>query len=242
LKFTTAYNARSRAETSKARVSFLAKQEIEWELLGRGIITAASTRLFPERDLGMNSSPHQITQLLKAWSNGDQSARDQVMLVVYEELRRMAHQHMRKERPGHTLQTSALVHEAYVRLVDQNAVEWQNRAHFYGIAAQMMRRILVDHARARQYAKRGGDAHPVSLDESAIVSAERTAEVVALDEALAGLAAVDQRKSQIVELRFFGGLSIEETAAVLAVSAGTVMRDWTLAKAWLRREMRATGK
>jgi len=190
----------------------------------------------------MNSSPHQITQLLKAWSNGDQSARDQVMLVVYEELRRMAHQHMRKERPGHTLQTSALVHEAYVRLVDQNAVEWQNRAHFYGIAAQMMRRILVDHARARQYAKRGGDAHPVSLDESAIVSAERTAEVVALDEALAGLAAVDQRKSQIVELRFFGGLSIEETAAVLAVSAGTVMRDWTLAKAWLRREMRATGK
>jgi RNA polymerase sigma factor (TIGR02999 family) len=190
----------------------------------------------------MNSSPHQITELLKAWSHGDQSARDQVLQVVYEELRRMAHHHMRKERPGHTLQTSALVHEAYVRLVDQTDVEWQNRAHFYGIAAQTMRRILVDHARARQYAKRGGDAHPVSLDEGAIVSEERTAEVIALDEALAGLAAVDQRKSQIVELRFFGGLSIEETAVVLAVSPGTVMRDWTLAKAWLRREMRAAGE
>ena len=190
----------------------------------------------------MTSSPYQITQLLKDWGNGDQSARDQLMLLVYEELRRMAHQHMRKERPGHTLQTSALVHEAYVRLVDQTDVEWQNRGHFYGIAAQMMRRILVDHARSRQYAKRGGDAHPVSLDEGAIVSEERTAEVVALDEALAGLAAVDQRKSQIVELRFFGGLSIEETAGILAVSAGTVMRDWTLAKAWLRREMRAAGK
>jgi RNA polymerase sigma factor (TIGR02999 family) len=190
----------------------------------------------------MTSSPYQITQLLNAWSDGDGNARDQVMLLVYEELHRMAHRHMRKERPGHTLQTSALVHEAYVRLVDQTDVEWQNRAHFYGIAAQMMRRILVDHARARQYAKRGGDARPVSLDEGAIVSEERTAEVIALDEALAGLAVVDQRKSQIVELRFFGGLSIEETAGVLAVSPGTVMRDWTLAKAWLLREMRATGK
>ena len=190
----------------------------------------------------MEASPHQITQLLKDWRNGDDTARDQLMTFVYEELRRMAHHHMRKERPGHLLQTSALVHEAYVRLVDQTDVEWQSRAHFYGIAAQMMRRILVDHARARQYAKRAGDAHPVSLDEGAIVSEERSAEVVALDEALAGLAAVDQRKSQIVELRFFGGLSIEETAGVLAVSPGTVMRDWTLAKAWLRREMRATEK
>lgn len=190
----------------------------------------------------MTSSPHSVTQLLKAWSHGDQSARDQVMSLVYQELRRMAHRHMRKERPGHTLQTSALVHEAYVRLVDQTEVEWRNRAHFYGIAAQMMRRILVDHARSRQYAKRGGDARPVSLDEGAIVSEARTAEVMALDEALVSLAAVDQRKSQIVELRFFGGLSIEETAGVLAVSPGTVMRDWTLAKAWLRREMSATEK
>jgi len=190
----------------------------------------------------MEASPYQITQLLKDWGNGNETARDQLMPLVYEELHRMAHRYMRKERPGHTLQTSALVHEAYVRLVDQTDVEWQNRAHFYGIAAQMMRRILVDHARSRQYAKRGGDARPVSLDEVAIVSEERTAEVIALDEALAGLAVIDQRKSQIVELRFFGGLSIEETAGVLAVSPGTIMRDWTLAKAWLRREMGATGK
>ena len=190
----------------------------------------------------MEASPHQITQLLKDWGNGDETARDQLMPLVYEELRHMAHRHMRKEPSGHTLQTSALVHEAYMRLVDQKAVQWQNRAHFYGIAAQMMRRILVDHARGRQYAKRGGDARPVSLDEGAIVSEERAAEVVALDEALISLAAIDQRKSQIVTLRFFGGLSIEETAAVLAVSPGTVMRDWTLAKAWLRREMRAAGK
>lgn len=186
----------------------------------------------------MTSSPHQITQLLKGWSNGDQDARDQLMPLVYEELRRMAHRHMRKESPGHTLQTSALVHEAFVRLADQKEVHWQNRAHFFGLASQMMRRVLVDHARGRQVAKRGGDARKVSLDEVAIVSAERAAEVVALDEALTRLADVDQRKSQIVELRFFGGLSIEETAAVLAVSPGTVMRDWTLAKAWLHKEMR----
>jgi len=150
----------------------------------------------------------------------------------------MAHQHMRKERPGHTLQTSALVHEAFVRLVNQTEVEWQNRAHFFGIAAQMMRRILVDYARGRQYAKRGGDVRRVNLDEIAIVSEGRAADVVALDDALNRLAAVDQRKSQVVELRFFGGLSIDETATVLAVSRGTIMRDWTLAKAWLRREMR----
>lgn len=190
----------------------------------------------------MTPSPHQITQLLKDWSNGDQTARDELMRFVYEELRRMAHQHMRKESPGHTLQTTALVHEAFLRLVDQSEVEWQNRAHFFGIAAQMMRRILVDHARSRQYAKRGGDARHVSLDEVAIVCEERAADVVALDDALTSLAVIDQRKSRIVELRFFGGLSIEETAAVLAVSPGTVMRDWTLTKAWLRREMTAEGK
>jgi len=184
-------------------------------------------------------SPHQITQLLKEWGDGDQSARDQLMPLVYDELRRMAHQHMRKERPGHTLQTSALVHEAFVRLVDQSEVQWQNRAHFFGIAAQMMRRILVDYARSRGYAKRGGDARQVSLDEVAIVSEERAADVVALDDALTSLATIDSRKSQIVELRFFSGLSIEETAEVLAVSPGTVMRDWALAKAWLRREMTA---
>ncbi len=187
----------------------------------------------------MTPSPHEVTQLLVAWGNGDEAARDQLMPLVYDELHRLAHQYMNRERPGHTLQTSALVNEAFVRLVGQRDVHWQNRAHFFGIAAQMMRRILVDYARNRHYAKRGGSARQVSLNEALIVSEERSAEVVALDDALKSLAIMDQRKGQIVELRFFGGLSIEETAEVLAVSPGTVMRDWTLAKAWLRREMTA---
>ena len=185
----------------------------------------------------MIPSPHDVTQLLVAWGNGDQSARDQLMPLVYDELHRLAHQYMNRERPGHTLQTSALVNEAFLRLVDQRDVHWQNRAHFLGIAAQMMRRILVDYARNRQYAKRGGNARQVSLDEAVIVPNERSADVVALDEALKSLAEFDLRKSQIVELRFFGGLSIDETAEVLTVSPGTVMRDWTLAKAWLKRAM-----
>ena len=189
----------------------------------------------------MTASPKGVTQLLVAWGDGDAAARDELMPLVYEELRRLAHRYMGRERKGHTLQTSGLVNEAYLRLVDQSRVHWQNRAHFFGIAAQMMRRILVDYARSRGYAKRGGDLQPVSLDEAATVSEERAANVVALDDALTSLAAVDPRKSQIVELRFFSGLSIEETAEVLAVSPGTVMRDWTLAKAWLRREMRAGG-
>ena len=178
-----------------------------------------------------------MTQLLVDWSNGNQAALDKLMPLVYGELHRLAHKYMRQERPGHTIQTSGLVNEAYLRLVDQREVHWQNRAHFYGIAAQLMRRILVDHARSRQYAKRGGSSSHVPLDEGLIVSAERGAEVIALDDALKGLATFDERKSQIVELRFFGGLSIEETAEVLGVSPGTVMRDWTLAKAWLRREI-----
>ncbi len=185
----------------------------------------------------MSSPPQEVTQLLADWSNGNQAALDKLMPLVYEELHRLAHRYMNRERPGNSLQTSGLVHEAFMKLVDQRNVRWQNRAHFFGIAAQLMRRILVDYARSRQYAKRGGDAHQVSLDEGLIVSEERGAEVVALDEALIGLAAIDSRKSQIVELRFFGGLSIDETAEVLGVSPGTVMRDWTLAKAWLRREM-----
>ena len=180
-----------------------------------------------------------VTRLFEAIDRGDAQAADQLLPLVYEELRRLAHRYMGRERKGHTLQTSGLVNEAYLRLVDQSRVHWQNRAHFFGIAAQMMRRILVDYARSRGYAKRGGDLRPVSLDEAAIVSEDRAANVVALDDALTSLAAVDPRKSQIVELRFFSGLSIEETAEVLAVSPGTVMRDWTLAKAWLRREMRA---
>jgi RNA polymerase sigma factor (TIGR02999 family) len=178
-----------------------------------------------------------VTELLVAWSNGDQLARDELMSLVYQELHRLAHHYMQRESPGHTLQTSALVNEAFLKLVDQRNVRWQNRAHFYGIAAQMMRRILVDYARNRRYAKRGGGAPELSLDEALIVCDERSAEVLALDETLQRLAEFDPRKSQIVECRFFGGLSIEETAEVLAVSPGTVMRDWTLAKAWLKREI-----
>ncbi len=183
----------------------------------------------------MAASPQQVTQLLVAWSGGDQAARDELMPLVYEELRRLAHKCIRRERPGHTLQTSALLNEAYLRLVDQKNIHWQDRAHFFGIAARLMRQVLVDYARKRRYAKRGGDARRVPLDEAMIVSKERAADVVALDDALKSLAEIDPRQSQIVELRFFGGLSIEETAEVLAVSPGTVMRDWTLAKAWLRR-------
>ena len=185
----------------------------------------------------MESSPTRLTKLLIDWGNGDQAAREQLMGVVYDELHRLAHHYMQKESPGHLLQTSALVNEAFLRLIDQRSVQWQNRAHFFGIAAQMMRRILVDHARSRQYAKRGGGLCEISLDEALTVSAKRSAEVVELDEALVRLAEFDRRKSQLVELRFFGGLSIEETADVLAVSPATVMRDWTLAKAWLRREI-----
>ena len=185
----------------------------------------------------MTRSPQEVTQLLVAWRNGDQNARDELMPLVYQELHGLAHQYMSRERPGHTLQTSALVNEAFLRLADQRDVQWQNRAHFIGIAGQMMRRILVDYARNRGYAKRGGGAVQVSLDEELIVSNERTAAIVALDDALQKLAGLDERKSRLVELRFFGGLSIEETAEVLGVSPGTVMRDWTLAKAWLRREM-----
>jgi len=184
----------------------------------------------------MDPPPNEVTQLLVAWSNGDQVARDELMSVVYQELHRLAHQYMRRESPDHTLQTSALVNEAFLRLVDQRDVQWQNRSHFFGIAARMMRRILVDYARSRRYAKRGGGAREISLDE-AMISDDRSGEVVALDDALQELAKIDQRKSQIVELRFFAGLSIEETADILAVSTGTIMRDWTLAKAWLRREM-----
>lgn len=185
----------------------------------------------------MDPSSHEVTQLLAAWGNGDQVARDQLMGVVYDELHRLAHRYMKRESPGHTLQTSALVNEAFVRLVDQKNVRWQNRAHFFGIAAQMMRRILVDYARSRNYAKRGGGAAKISLEEALVVSDERSAEVVNVHEALERLAKFDPRKSQLVELRFFGGLSIDETAEVLNVSPGTVMRDWTLAKAWLRREI-----
>ena len=156
--------------------------------------------------------------------------------LVYEG-HRLARHYMRDERPGHTLQTTGLVNEAYMRLVDWKNVRWQNRAHFFGVAAQMMRRILVDFARARQYAKRGGEARQVSLAEAAVVSAERGEDLIALDDALENLTAIDARKGRIVELRFFGGLSVEETAEVLKISPRTVMREWSLAQAWLYREL-----
>jgi len=174
-----------------------------------------------------------VTQLLLDWNNGNQAALEQLMPLVDRELHRLAHRYIRRERPGHTLQTTALVNEAYLRLVDQRNVQWKNRAHFYALSAQLMRRILVDHARKRKFAKRGGETPKISLDEAMTVSIERTRDLVALDDALTKLAAIDPRKSKVVELRFFGGLSVEETAEVLSVSIITVNREWKLAKAWL---------
>src|SRR3954447_8646621 len=185
----------------------------------------------------ISPSQEEVTQLLLAWSNGNEAALEKLMPLVYEELRRLAHQYMRRERPGHTLQTTALVNEVYFRLIDQKRMHWQNRAHFLAIAAQLMRRVLVDHARSHQYAKRGGGAHKVSLDEGAIVAEEQAADLIALDDALLSLAAIDERKSRIVELRFFGGLSVEETAETLKTSTRTVMREWSMAKAWLYRSI-----
>ena len=189
----------------------------------------------------MTPSPQEVTQLLKAWSQGDQAAFERLMPLVYEELRRVARRYMGRERAGHTLQTTALVNEAYLRLIDASQVEWQNRAHFFAISAQLMRRILVDYARTHNYVKRGGEAHHVPLEEAAVFSAEQAPDLVALDDALTNLAAIDQRKSRVVELRFFGGLSVDETAEVLKVSPRTVMSDWSLAKAWLLRELSGEG-
>ena len=181
--------------------------------------------------------PSEVTQLLISWSEGNQAALDELMPLVYQELRRLAHRYLNKERAGQTLQTTDLVHEAYLRLVDQRRVHWQNRAHFYGIAAQLMRRVLVDRARYRRRAKRGGGAVMVSLDQATLVSRQPAVDMLALDEALTKLAALDQRKARIVELRFFGGLEVKETAAFLKISEITVMREWKMAKAWLHREL-----
>jgi RNA polymerase sigma-70 factor (ECF subfamily) len=178
-------------------------------------------------------SQKNVTGLLLEWQQGDSAAFDKLTPLVYEELRRMAHRYMQQERAGHTLQTTALVNEAYVRLVGQQKIEWQSRAHFFAVTAQVMRHVLIDHARHRHYAKRGGGAQQVSLGDAALMSQERAAELVALDEALDELARLDQRKSRVVELRYFGGLSLEETAEVLKVSLMTVRRDWRAAKAWL---------
>ncbi len=186
----------------------------------------------------MNLSSEQITKLLHAWGEGDATALEQVLPLVYDELHRLASAYLRGERPGHTLQTTALINEAYVRLAAWKNVEWKNRAHFVGIAAQMMRRVLVDFARARHYAKRGGEVQQVALDESKLAAPSREAELLALDDALNTLAEMDARKCLLVELRYFGGLSVEETADVMQLSSRTVLREWQAARAWLYRELK----
>lgn len=184
-----------------------------------------------------NPPPHQITELLAEWSDGKQAALDELYPLVYDELHRLARRYMSRERKGHTLQTTALINEAYVRLVDQRNVHWSNRSHFFAISAQIMRRILIDHARRHAYAKRGGGLHQVSLEEAATVTPEQSSELIRLDEALKSLADMDPRRSRVVELRYFGGLSNEEIAGVLHVSTNTVTRDWNMARAWLYQQL-----
>ena len=188
----------------------------------------------------MTVAPDNVTLLLRKWSEGDESALEQLTPLVYDELHRLAHQHMRREKAGHVLQTSALINEAYLRLIDQPRIQWESRAHFFGIAARLMRRILVDDARKRNSAKRGGSLIRVPFDQVEDLAHQQAANVVAVDEALRKLEEIDARQGQIVELRFFGGLSIEEAANVLVVSPGTVMRDWTFARAWLKTEIKTT--
>ncbi len=183
-----------------------------------------------------DQSAGDVSALLHAWSEGDQSALQRLTPIVYGELHRVARRYMKRERAGHSLQTTALVNEAYIRLVDYKRMQWQDRAHFFAVSAQLMRRILVEHAR-RHNVKRGGGLQQVSLDEASVVSGGRATDLVALDDALTALALLDPRKVKVVEMRFFGGLSVDETAEVLKVSSVTVMRDWSTAKAWLYREM-----
>jgi RNA polymerase sigma factor (TIGR02999 family) len=185
----------------------------------------------------MTGANQNITLLLVASSAGDRQATDQLMPLVYDELRSLAQAHLRRERPGHTLQGTALVHEAYLRLVDQKQVKWQNRAHFFGMASQMIRRILVDHARGHKAAKRGSGAAKLSLDEAILATARTDVDILALDDALNDLAKFDPEQSRIVELRFFGGLSIEETAEAVGLSVATVNREWSAARAWLFRHI-----
>jgi RNA polymerase sigma factor (TIGR02999 family) len=186
-------------------------------------------------------STAQVTNLLVAWGQGDEAAFERLIPLVHAELRRIARRHMGHERNGHTLQPTALVNEAYLKLIDAQHVQWQDRAHFFAMSSRLMRRVLVDAARARGYQKRGGGAHQVTLDERRVGAKEPAADVVALDDALTALAAIDERKSQVVEMRYFGGLSIEETAEALGVSVRTVKRDWTMAKLWLLRELKKSG-
>ena len=186
----------------------------------------------------MKPTSEQFTAMLQAWGEGDATALEQLLPLVYDELHRLASAYLRGERPGHTLQTTALINEAYVRLAEWKNVEWKNRAHFVGLAAQMMRRVLVDFARARQYAKRGGDAQAVEFDEAKLAAPRRDAEIIALDDALNTLVELDPRKCLLVELRYFGGLSVEETAEVMQLSPRTVLREWQAARTWLYRELK----
>ena len=185
----------------------------------------------------MPALPSEVTQLLISWSHGNKAALEELVPLVEAELRRLARQYMARENPGHTLQTSALINEAYIRLIDQQNVPWQNRSHFFGVAAQVMRHVLIDHARSYTYAKRGGGARKISLDDVPDMTDQRAGELLVLDDALKNLATIDPRKSQIIELRFFGGLTIEETAEAMNISPITVTREWRSAKAWLRREI-----
>ena len=184
------------------------------------------------------ASPQDVTQLLQAWSRGEESALDRLVPLVYRDLHLRARRCMAGERVEHSLQTTALIHEAYLKLVGPSPVDWESRGHFFAVAGRVMRRILVDHARARRSQKRGGDGRPVPLDEALVVAGSPGRDLVSLDDALSALAAVDARKARVVEMRYFGGLSVEETAEVLKVSPQTVLRDWRLAKAWLLREMK----
>jgi len=186
-------------------------------------------------------SSHEMTQLLRAWNAGDKQALEHLMPLMYEELHRLAARCMAEEQEWHVLQTTALVHEVYIRLVDVDNVDWRDRAHFFALSARLMRRILIDLARSRHYQKRGGHAAHLHLEEALTVSIETAPDILAVDDALQALAAVDSRKSQIVELRFFGGLTVEETADVLQISPETILRDWRLAKAWLIRELSRDG-
>jgi RNA polymerase sigma factor (TIGR02999 family) len=185
----------------------------------------------------MISTPEEITQLLIAWNQGDQRARDELMPLIYNELRRLARSHLRRERVNHTLQPTALVHEAFLRLIDQSQVNWQNRAHFFGAAARLMRQILINHAEARRAAKRGGEAERISLNDVDQFTVEQGLDLEALDEALKRLEQIDPPQSRIVELRYFSGLTIEEIAEVMGISPATVKREWSTARAWLRREL-----
>jgi RNA polymerase sigma factor (TIGR02999 family) len=184
------------------------------------------------------ATPQDVTRLLQAWSRGDESALEKLVPLVYGELHLRARRAMARERDPHSLQTTALIHEAYLRLVGSSPVDWESRGHFFAIAARLMRRILVDRARARRSQKRGGAARPVSFDEELVVAGSPARDLVSLDDALTALAAEDERKAKVVEMRFFGGLSVEETAVVLGVSPQTVLRDWRLSKTWLLREMK----